>query len=536
MSTPRRADGIIALVAAVALGCGPTTPNNGVPSSSPSDSSQARPTSTTSAIEPPFKPSSTACVKGRGRDYPVGPTEKYKSLADVPFESLEAGDTVRIHYRPEPYREKLWVGGVGKADAPIRVCGVKGPNGELPILEGSGATTRKNLPFPFDGHQARGLIVVGWRRGGPWQEQPEHIVIEGLELRGASPPNKFIDKAGTETAYVDSAAGIFVQRASHVTIRGCVIHENANGLFVGSAGNEELTRDVLIEDNEIFDNGIPDSFYQHNVYNEASGVVYQFNRFRSPRAGKGGVVQGGNIKERSAGVVVRYNWIENGAHLLDIVDSQEARDPNVKEPTFHETFVYGNVLVRGPVPSGSMVHYGGDSGLLDTYRKGKLHFFQNTVVVENANYRDYDMTAVFQISTNDELLESVNNVYASTGAATPLKPIALLGARDGVCAGQASFAGDWIQEGIAALDGLPGKVPQITAVVSGFDGATRGDSPGFVALDGHDYRPGKDSPLGPGVELTVSKEHAVLEELLIEGGHRPRPAGAIVGAFSRATK
>ncbi|MBK6519857.1 MAG: hypothetical protein IPG04_38430 [Polyangiaceae bacterium] len=32
-----------------------------------------------------------------------------------------------------------------------------------------------------------------------------------------------------------------------------------------------------------------------------------------------------------------------------------------------------------------MVHYGGDSGMLDTYRKGTLHFFNNTVVVENSH-------------------------------------------------------------------------------------------------------------------------------------------------------
>ncbi len=48
---------------------------------------------------------------GSGRDLTVGPSQKYSSLSDVPWDSLGPGDTVRIFYRPEPYREKIIISG-----------------------------------------------------------------------------------------------------------------------------------------------------------------------------------------------------------------------------------------------------------------------------------------------------------------------------------------------------------------------------------------------------------------------------------------
>jgi hypothetical protein len=459
---------------------------------------------------------------GSGSDYPVGPGQKFASLGDVPWENLGAGDTVRIFARAEPYHEKFMVGGVGRKDAPIRVCGVPGPSGELPVIDGDGATTRASLDFPYDGHQPRGLVIVGKKHGDPWKQQPEHIVIEGLEIRGAAPPRSFKDKTGKETPWPPLAAGIFVQRASHVVIRGCVVHDNGNGLFVGTGGGEELTRDVLIEGNYVYGNGSATDYYEHNVYNEASGVVYQFNRFGPPRSGAQGVL-GANIKERSADVVVRFNWIEDGAHLIDLVDSQEARDPNLADPKFHESWVYGNVLIRGEKPSGTMVHYGGDSGVLETYRKGTLHFFQNTVVVSNASYPDYQSTGVFELSTNDESLDAKNNVFYAEAKPVPFVPVALLGARDGVVSGKATLAGNWISTGIRATDGMPGKEPKTVAEVAGFDASTFGAEPGFVDAGKLDLVPKAGAAIvAKGVKLDMGA-HVVDHEYVPHGKGAARP-------------
>ena len=263
------------------------------------------------------------------------------------------------------------------------------------------------------GHQARGLVIIGHAHARPYEEQPSHVVIEGLELTGASPENTFTDKTGAVTSYLPSAAGIFVQRGDDITVRGCSIHDNNNGIFMGTGSGVDATRRVLIEANHIFENGSLTDFFHHNVYNEVEGVTYQFNHFGRPRAGADGVVNGANLKDRSAGAVIRYNWIEDGGHLIDLVEAQEARDVTVGLPSFHESFVYGNVLIRNGTREGSMVHYGGDSGSVEDYRKGTLYFYENTVIVKNEGASDYDRPAVFELSTNEESLEAMNNIFCN---------------------------------------------------------------------------------------------------------------------------
>ncbi|NUP05433.1 MAG: right-handed parallel beta-helix repeat-containing protein [Polyangiaceae bacterium] len=527
MQTIRRSSPapLVFMLGSLAAACTSSAPNG-----SAANLGSVRPVEITTPPKGSF--TASECVhKGPGTDYEVGPGKKYAAIGDVPMEQLKAGDTVRIHYRPEPYREKLMIGGVGKADAPIRVCGVRGPNGEMPVIDGENATTRKQLIFPYDGHQVRGLVMVGWKRSDPWQTGPEHIVIEGLELRHASPPYKFTDKSGAEAAYTQPAAGIFVQRGKFITIRGNVVHDNGNGLFVGTAGGEELTEDVLIEGNYIYNNGSSENYYHHNVYNEGNRITYQFNHFGPPKSSPQGIL-GANIKERSAGVVIRYNWIEDGAHLIDLVDSQEARQPNVTSPGFHESWVYGNVLVRGPTASGSMVHYGGDSGMLETYRKGTLHFFHNTVVIENSAYKEWEGSAIFELSTNDEALESRNNVYMSD-TPYPNRPVMLLGKRDGVVSGVASFEGDWIREGIDTF--ATGKVKQV-ATANGVDGCTRGADPGFSSLEKRDFHLGEACPfVGKGAALTTPNDYGVRMQYVQHGKGEPRPAEAspTPGAFAR---
>ena len=108
--------------------------------------------------------------------FEVGPGKTYANVGDAPLESLVAGDTVLVYYRATPYREKFVIGGSGTQAAPIRVSGVLGPNGERPILDGSGATTRAQLNYPSRG---RGIIKIGYSNV-PYAVDPKWIVIENL--------------------------------------------------------------------------------------------------------------------------------------------------------------------------------------------------------------------------------------------------------------------------------------------------------------------------------------------------------------------
>lgn len=433
--------------------------------------------------------------KGSGTDYQVGPGKAYTSIGAVPFESLKAGDTVRIFWQPNAYHEKMMISGVGTAAQPIRVCGVPGPNGELPVIDGANATTRTQLVFPYSGLQSRGVITIGHKNSDPYALQPDFITLEGLEVVDGDPAYSFTDNTGATIPYVADSAGIFVQRASDVVIRGCNVHDNNNGLFIGTTGGVELTKNVLIEANYVHDNGSLTQYYEHNVYNEVSGVTYQFNLLKSPRAGSQGTL-GATIKERSAGVVMRYNWIQDGAHLLDLVDTQEAQADLEPLLSFHETFVYGNVIVRVVNPAdggslGSMMLYGGDSGIFANYRKGTLYFYENTVAVINQAATDYGVPAVFELSTMDEHLSSRDNIYWSPTSPTQLRPVVMLGARDSAINGNAAFFTDWVSTGWTPYNQIPGDVNTVNALLTGFPPVLGGVDPGFVnsALSNYALKP-----------------------------------------------
>src|SRR5205085_3761566 len=95
---------------------------------------------------------------------------------------------------------------------------------------------------------------------------------------------------------------------------------------------------------------------QHNIYTECINVTFQYNHLGSPRAGS----LGNTLKDRSAGTIIRYNWIETGGHLLDLVDPQDSAIITTLDPSFHETYVYGNIFVDGAGGATFLVHYGGD--------------------------------------------------------------------------------------------------------------------------------------------------------------------------------
>jgi len=163
---------------------------------------------------------------------------------------------------------------------------------------------------------------TSWRANVPADTTPKHIVIDGLEIQSARPPYSFTAANGTSTAYPNNAASIYVEKGENITIRNCVLHDSGNGLFTAY-----LSRDVLVEGNYIHSNGNEDSLYEHNSYTAATGITFQYNRYGPLRPG----CLGNNLKDRSAGLVVRNNWIEGGNRQLDLVDGED--DPSITQST-----------------------------------------------------------------------------------------------------------------------------------------------------------------------------------------------------------
>ncbi|MCX5740641.1 MAG: polysaccharide-degrading enzyme [Proteobacteria bacterium] len=438
--------------------------------------------------------------------YDVGPGRALTAIADVPWVSLQPGDLVRIEYRPEPYREKWVIGRSGTASAPIIVRGVLGPNGERPVISGDGATTPDLLDFTGEN---RGLLKIG-TSNAPDETLPAHIVIENLELRSAHTAYSFTDDHGLTQSYAQNAAALYVERAQHLVVRNCVLTDSGNGLFIGAFDGD--TRDITIDGNFIGGNGNVGSIYEHNSYTAAIGIVYQYNHFGPLRDG----ALGNNLKDRSAGLVVRNNWIEGGNRQLDLVDGEDSQ-VIVDDPSYRETFVYGNVLVEPDGAGNSqIVHYGGDSGDETIYRKGTLYFFDNTVVSNRSGN-----TTLLRLSSDGEFADVRNNVLYVAATGNRLAMLDETGSLD--------LSHNWMK---------PGWVESHSGPADIFDDATGIESaaPGFADEIGQDYRPGAGADIidaGGALHPSVLPAHAVTRQYVEHQASEARPDDGFpdLGAF-----
>jgi hypothetical protein len=397
--------------------------------------------------------------------YEVGPGRPLAAIGDVPWTTLEAGDTALIYWRPEPYREKWVVARQGTADAPITIRGVPGPEGQLPIIDGEGAITPASLNFS---NEVRGVIKIGSSNSPP-DTLPRYITIENLDVRNGHQPLTFTGRGGLTQTYAQNAAAIYIEKGENIVIRRCSMHGSGNGLFIGS-GAANITRDILIEANYIYDNGNVGSGFEHNSYTEALGIVFQFNHYGPLRDG----ALGNNLKDRSGGLTVRYNWIESGNRQLDLVDSDF---PGIRDdPRYRQTFVYGNVLIE-PDGAGNrqITHYGGDGADTASYRRGTLYFYNNTVVSTRT-----DRTTLFRLSTPVERCDARNNIFYVTAAGST---VSLLDSDGTLDLSHNWFKPGWVRSfgefrGVANDDG--------TAVV--------GASPGVLDEAAQDFRLATGSP------------------------------------------
>ncbi len=336
--------------------------------------------------------------------YEVKPNTALDTIAEVPWATLQPGDMVLIYWKPTVYKEKWVICRQGTAAAPIIVRGVPNGNGELPVIDGNGATTPLNLNFASE---QRGVIKIG-SANVPADTTPQYITIENLEIRSAHPNYQFTDDSGNTQTYSSAASSIFVEKGENITVRNCKLHDSANGFFVASS-DALASRNILVEGNYIFGNGIVGSAFQHNNYTAAISITFQYNRFGALRTG----ANGNALKDRSAGTVVRYNWIESGNRQLDLVEGEDSVLIR-NAPEYRKTFVYGNVLIEPDGAGNSQItHYGGDNGDTATYRKGTLYFYNNTVVSTRAGN-----TTLFRLSTNEETCDAINNIfYVTAGGA-----------------------------------------------------------------------------------------------------------------------
>lgn len=435
--------------------------------------------------------------------YHVGPSWPYPTPSDVPWESIAAGDSVLIHARPTPYRDKWVICRVGIPSAPIVVRGVPDGSGALPVIDGANAVTRPALNF---WNEERGVIKIGGANSPP-DVMPAWIVIESLDIRGARPENMFTGRNGL-TSYASNASTIYIEKGQHIVVRGCHLHDCSNGFFCANQ-----TTDLLVEANSIEDNGNVGSIFEHNNYTEALGIVFQFNHFGPLRTGAGG----NNLKDRSAGTVIRYNWIEGGNRQLDLVESDS--NTLINDPSYRKTFAYGNILIERDADGNSQIaHYGGDGGQVANYRHGTFYFYENTVVSRRTGN-----TTLMRLSSSGDTADVRNNVIYVTAAGNRL---AFLDQ-----SGRLVATRNWLKTGwVASHSG--GSVNLVD------NGQLTGSDPGFVDLASDNLELVAGSPCidqGAALLPAVLPTHRPVVEYVRHQMSRPRPDdGQLdIGAYER---
>lgn len=395
--------------------------------------------------------------------YQVGPGLATDSIGKVPWNTLNPGDTVMIHWRSEPYHERWVIARSGTEVAPIRVIGIPNASGLRPVIDGIGAVKPANQDY---WNEERGLIKIGGSSNPP-DSSPQYIELVGLEIRNAKYPNKFWTGVH-DWPYEFNAAGVYVEKGHNITIRNCYIHDNGNGIFVGS-DRTVASRNIRILRNHIANNGYFGESQQHNMYLVAVNVLLEGNFLQLPPNW-----QGNNVKERSAGVVIRYNKIVGGNRA---VDSVEAGSPVRDDPSYwNPVQIYGNEIHKlTGYDNDQVIHVGGDGGNLANY-KSKVLFFNNTVLsVRNS-------TALIGLELPNAVADVRNNIVHGTDP----NRYRLFFISSGK--GTVETRGNWFTSHISNVQWNSNGT-----VVDG-GGNLRGAHPGFRSLDAQDLRLAVNSP------------------------------------------
>ena len=490
--------GLTFLMIAVICGCGDDSPvaDDGIPEAGdPGDTSE-------SPDVPPVEDLTQWEADDFDYVYDVGPGLAFAEPGDVPWESLQPSTLVRIYYRETPYRAKWVVNVAGTAEKPVVILGVA-DNGHRPCISGENAVTRQALDY---WNEVRSVIKVGGSSHPDNPAGPSHIHIQGLEIRNARPAYTFSDDAGSQERYSQNAAAIHVEEGEDITIADCILRDAGNGLFSGSASSR-----LVIRANWIYDNGIDGSIYHHNSYTESQGILFEGNHYGPLRSG----CLGNNLKDRSCGTIIRYNWIEGGNRQLDLVETDYAHIAD--DPSYQETFVYGNLLIEPDGAGNSQIlHYGGDGGDVDMYRRGTLYFYHNTVVSTRSGN-----TTLMRLSTTDVHADVVNNIlYALAG-----------GSRLAITSGngQTRLFGNWLPEGwqITHEAGL-----EVGAALLDM-GNQEGLAPGFVDEANQDFHldAGSDACKNADPLPTAALSYPPDYQYVVHMRYEARDSESDIGAF-----
>lgn len=234
-------------------------------------------------------------------------------------------------------------------------------------------------------------------------------VLEGFEICGAHNESH-------------NGAGVRINQANAVVIRGCRIHGNDMGIMSNGDGSRTAGVDQRIEHCHIHENGDPtDPGFNHNLYLGGASVRLRFCEIY-------GSLTGHNVKSRAHHTWVECCYIHDSANReLDLVDAAETGFPE------SHALLWGNVIAKNPQCSGNrgVIHFGQDGG---KGRNGTLFLYFNTVITPF-------LAPVIELSTPDAKVRMIGNLVTDGGSRQPGQR--LIGMRGGASPGGCAAVDNW---------------------------------------------------------------------------------------------
>ena len=370
-----------------------------------------------------------------GGDYEVGPGKVYTTIQSTPAaNTLAAGSIIRVWntdttgLSPTTYPEYYQVASTnGTPTQPIILCGHSDSLGNLPIIDGSGATTQSGTTTNLSGGAGLGLITVaatGYGRGNPYQGYgagsagPYYVSITGLHIRNATPNFNYTPPGGgSPVAYSVGAACIQVRTGAEVDISGNEADTCTNGIATYENGNSLLwggvSQLVTIMGNHLTGSGWTD-YQEHQMYLQSFWLLDEGNLIDHMLS----TSSGADIKDRSVAAIHRYNYLgsDSGStgplRLFDGVDVQDASSYLGFEQYFagtyatelthggaaganviaalqegsQQTYFYGSLVFNASGQAQDVLHYANDhdNGFAD--KQGIFYAYNNTVQQANVTF------------------------------------------------------------------------------------------------------------------------------------------------------
>jgi hypothetical protein len=350
---------------------------------------------------PVVKIRTASAGSGSPRTYTIdqsGAGGAYTSIGASPIVSgLGPGDVVNIH--AGIYHEKFIMSNRGTAAAHITVNCAAGA-----IIDGTNAVSLAASEQIGNGANFQDLFLVAMSRrssqssAGAWS--PGYIDFNGCELRNAVNGQTYTSSTGTRT--YSTTGCMYIYDGDHITLASNTIHGCSDGIF--SAGNndtrnvENIQVGVCPSGNYIYGNGAVGSATVHNAYQEGINMIYECNKFGDLVAGASATAVAG-IKDRSAGLIVRYNKfataIQENAWVM-MGSPQNYATFTVVNPLFNSIQIYGNDFEDLSGPCGTQPNCSSSPALLSSwgndqgsssysgaYRTGPHYFYDNDITLQS---------------------------------------------------------------------------------------------------------------------------------------------------------